>query len=197
MRFPAHYYLPFALALVATGAPAQEAATSPANPVLQGELLELRRIDQAALRDKTMAPEALEKLQDSNTKRLKDIVQKHGWPTLSMVGNDAAQGPWLVVQHADKDHAWQRHALALMEALVPGNEVRKTDVAYLRDRLDIADGGTQRYGTQGRCVAKHVWQPFEITDAEHLEERRKAMDMMTEEAYLKLASRMCANFETK
>lgn len=197
MRFPAHCFLPLAAVLIATATPAQEAAPPPANPALQAELLELRRIDQGALLDKTLAPGALEKLQDANTERLKDIVQRHGWPTLSMVGNDAAQGAWLVVQHADKDRAWQRQALALMEALVPANEVRKTDVAYLRDRLDIADSNTQRYGTQGRCVAKQVWQPWEITDPEHLEERRKAMDMTTEEAYLKLASRMCANFEPK
>jgi len=130
----------------------------------------------------------------ANTARLKDLVKQHGWPTLGMVGNDAAQGAWLIVQHADEDRAWQRQALGLMEALVSVGEVCKSDVAYLRDRRDM-ETGRQRYGTQGRCVAKDEWAPFQTVEPEHLDERRKSMDMTTEEASRKRAGVMCANVQ--
>lgn len=68
------------------------------------------------------------------------------------------------MQHADDDHAWQREAPGLMEAQVPRNEVRKADIAYLRDRLDVADGLQQRYGTQGGCAAKGTWAPAKIDE---------------------------------
>jgi hypothetical protein len=73
--------------------------------------------------------------------------------------------------------------------------VRKSDVAYLRDRLDMAQTGRQRYGTQGHCVGKDVWEPFATAEPARLDERRLAMDMGTEEDYRKRASVMCANFK--
>jgi hypothetical protein len=167
-----------------------KAVLEPTQPQLQRELLDLRQSDQDALNGHQMTAEQLRALQEAHTRRLKDIVAVHGWPTLSMVGNDAAQGAWLLVQHADGDHAWQRQALGMMEALVPSNEVRKPDIAYLRDRLDVADHLPQRYGTQGHCVANSKWAPFPLAEPEQVEARRRAMDMSTLDAYVAMASTM-------
>jgi hypothetical protein len=168
----------------------EKAVPAPTRPQLQRELLDLRQSDQDALNGHQLTAEQLRALQEAHTRRLKEIVAEVGWPTLSMVGNDAAQGAWLLVQHADGDPAWQRKALGMMEALVPRNEVRKPDIAYLRDRLDVADHLPQRYGTQGHCVANTKWEPFALAEPEQVEARRRAMDMSTLDAYVAMASTM-------
>jgi hypothetical protein len=47
-------------------------------------------------------------IDEDNTKWLKDIVEKHGWPTNTLVGKDGASAAWLLVQHADADPKFQR-----------------------------------------------------------------------------------------
>ena len=46
-----------------------------------------------------------------NTKWLKELIEKHGWLTFSLVGKDGGQSAWLMVQHADADPKFQRSAL--------------------------------------------------------------------------------------
>lgn len=48
--------------------------------------------------------------------RLKAIIDRHGWPGKSLVGEDGAQSAWLLVQHADVDLAFQERCLTLMRA---------------------------------------------------------------------------------
>lgn len=184
-----------ALALWTAASARQERAEAPAgDPALQKALLELREQDQNALRQNVPEP-ALREIQHATKAKLQAIVRRHGWPTLSMVGNDAAQGAWLIVQHADDDLAWQRDMLARMEALMPSGEVRKSDIAYLRDRVAHNEHRPQSYGTQGACVAKEEWKPFETIDPDHLAERRAQMDMIPMEKYLTMTAWMCRKFD--
>lgn len=179
-----------------TAAAAQQngAEKAPADPALQKQLLELREQDQGALRSK-LSEKALREIQHATKARLQGILRQHGWPKLSMVGNDAAQGAWLIVQHADDDQPWQRETLAMMEALIPSGEVRKSDIAYLRDRLAYHEPRPQIYGTQGACVAKEEWKPFDMIDPEHLAARRAQMDMIPMEKYLTMTAWTCRKFE--
>ena len=43
-----------------------------------------------------------------NTAWLCGVVDHHGWPGASLVGEDGAQAAWLLVQHADQDPGFQR-----------------------------------------------------------------------------------------
>ncbi len=166
------------------------------HPILQQDLIALKKLDQDALLEGKMSKQELLDLQTVNTAKLKNLVQQYGWPSLSKVGKDAAQGAWLLVQHADNDRAWQREALGLMEALTVSGDIDKSNIAYLRDRLSIAESQTQLYGSQGRCVAKNDWQPFTIVDPEKIEVRRSEMNMTTLPEYVARASNMCRNFVT-
>src|SRR6516165_5364772 len=74
---------------------------------------------------------AYQDLDRKHTTRTKEIVDKHGWPGKSLVGADGAHDAWLLVQHADKDRAFQKRCLELMEPLVAKDEVSKQDFAYL------------------------------------------------------------------
>lgn len=83
-----------------------------------------------------------------NTAMLKKIVEEHGWPRRSVVGDSAARMAWLIAQHADQDPAFQLRALRLMEPLTAQKEVSSPDFAYLYDRVMLKIAGKQRYGTQ-------------------------------------------------
>jgi hypothetical protein len=69
---------------------------------------------------------------ERHTARLKEIVALTGWPTVSLVGPEAASAAWLLVQHADLDPAFQAHCLSLMKQL-PDTEVSRINLAYLED----------------------------------------------------------------
>ncbi len=181
--------LAWALALPAL---AQEVS----HPALRDELLQLGERDQRALKSGTANQQELAGLQAAHTRRLQEIVRQHGWPALSMVGSQAAQGAWLLAQHEDANLAWQREALAQMEKLLPSKQVSRMEVAYLRDRVAVNSGGKQSYGTQGSCVAAGVWQPKPVDAPEQLAQRRAEMDMQPMAAYVKMASeRICRNWK--
>lgn len=112
------------------------------NQQLRDELLRMMREDQESFskRDNT---------HEHHKNRLKEIVQEFGWPTRELVGTDGAIAAWIIVQH-DDDLPWMKECLTLMEALMEHDEVRREDVAYLRDRICVAEGRPQRYGTQ--CI---------------------------------------------
>jgi hypothetical protein len=93
----------------------------------------------------------------TNTAHIKAIVQAHGWPGRTLVGDDGAQAAWLLVQHADHDPAFQRACLELLAGAVQANEAGARHHAYLTDRVLLAEGSQQLYGTQF-LVAGGSWQ---------------------------------------
>jgi hypothetical protein len=71
-----------------------------------------------------------------------------------------------------------------MTSMVAKGEVSGTDLAYLTDRVLVADGKKQRYGTQfHRVDGKLVPQPIE--DEAAVDDRRKAVGMGTLAEYRK------------
>lgn len=117
-----------------------------------------------------------------NTSYLRDVVAKSGWPKISDVGSEAARAAWLLVQHADHNPDFQAHCLELMKAL-PKGEVIDSDIAYLEDRVRIARGEPQLYGTQF-IQAGNTFKPQPIEDKDNLEERRAKMGLETFDANL-------------
>jgi hypothetical protein len=118
----------------------------------------------------------------ANTKWLQVVVEKHGFPTRSLVGRDGANAAWLLVQHADHDSKFQRRCLDLM-AQLPQGEFAPQDLAYLTDRVLLAEGQPQRYGTQfslidGKCI------PRPLEDEAHVDERRAAIGLPPLAQYL-------------
>ena len=97
-----------------------------------------------------------------NTAWLKQVVSTRGWPGKSLVSKDGAKAASLLIQHADHDRAFQKQGLALLEAAVAKGDTEAADLAYLTDRLLVAEGKPQRYGTQFHVVdGKLVPQPIE------------------------------------
>lgn len=109
-------------------------------------------------------------IDSNNTAWLKEIITESGWPTYSEVGVDGGDAAWLLVQHADTDAQFQRQCLDLMTEL-PTEEISQQNLAYLTDRVLLAEGQNQVYGTQfSRRDGK--WAPLKLDDPENVDTRR-------------------------
>lgn len=81
--------------------------------------------------DKEAVQERMRSLDATNLKQLKEIIAVCGWPA-DKRGSHAA---WQLVQHADSDIAFQKHARDLLEASVNAGIGAPNDLADLTDRI--------------------------------------------------------------
>lgn len=116
--------------------------------------------DQDARKDLNF--EAMPAIDAKNTKMLRAIVAKHGWPTISTFGKKASHQAWLLAQHADHDPEFQAEVLSLMWPLLKNQEIAPNNYAYLYDRLAVKAKQQQFYGTQGYNDGNDGWMPFSI-----------------------------------
>jgi hypothetical protein len=108
-----------------------------------------------------------------NGVRLSAIMDRVGWPGRRLVGAEAADAAWLVLQHSVGDPAVMRRGLALVRA-APADDVAPAQVAMLDDRVRVLSGLPQRYGTQFDWDAQGVMSPWDIEDPDRVDERRRA-----------------------
>jgi hypothetical protein len=185
-----------------------ESSVKPANEELRQELLRRVKEDQDA-RKKYIelmtqqpggVPEAvkkkMEEIDRTNTKRLKEIVDQHGWPGKSLVGEDGAQAAWLLIQHADLDRPFQKKCLELLRAAFKKGEVTGQQVAYLTDRVLVGENKKQLYGTQFQ-ERDGKWAPFPIEDEANVDKRRKEVGLSTLAEYEKQLKEVYKPKETK
>ncbi|OGE77044.1 hypothetical protein A3J19_04935 [Candidatus Daviesbacteria bacterium RIFCSPLOWO2_02_FULL_41_8] len=154
----------------------QTKGTEPKN--YRAELIEMAKTDQSE-RDKMRRGETFdaETIDRRNTERLKEIINSIGWPRISLVGEEAAGGAWLIVQHADHDTPFQEACLKTIKGL-PEGEVELEEIALLEDRVRMNRKLPQLYGTQGFPNKNGEFEPFPIADPKNLEARRKKMGLV-------------------
>ncbi len=102
---------------------------------------------------------------------------------------DGAHAAWLLVQHADRDPAFQKECLEKMKQGVSRGEVSAKDVAYLVDRVAVAENKKQVYGTQFKGKGKEM-MPQPIEDEQHVDERRKSVGLPSMAEYKKQMDEM-------
>jgi hypothetical protein len=139
--------------------------------------LECARLDAAAKkRCDEGVQQRFDQVDRANTERLKQIVDKYGWPSTKSFGESAEVAAWLIALHADFDRPFQHRVLELLESSTAQGESPARHRAYLYDRVAVAEHKPQRWGTQGRCVA-NKWEPYPIEDADTVDQRRAAVGM--------------------
>jgi hypothetical protein len=156
------------------------------NADLRAELLRRMERDQAARRgmieaDKAgkasvAAINAVALIDGENLPWLKQVIAESGWPGRSAVGEDGAHAAWLLAQHADRDPAFQRQCLDLLTVAADQGEATKLEVAYLTDRVLLAEGERQEYGTQA-TAERDQWVPCPLRDPDGVDQRRAAMSL--------------------
>jgi len=150
-------------------------------PDLRAELLRRAERDQAARESLDAA--AFSAADAENLPWLRQVIAETGWPGHSVVGEDGAHAAWLLAQHADADPAFQRHCLDLLTAAAAAGEATLRQVAYLTDRVLLAEGQPQEFGTQ--VTARNgAWVPASLRSPATVDRRREAMGLAPLSEYL-------------
>ena len=146
---------------------------------LRAELLRRRDLDQAARATFAGAPEDKSRIiamDDANTAWLRAVVKRIGWPGRTLVGAEGAHAAWLIAQHADRQPAFQRSCLKLLERAAARGEASPVDLAYLTDRVLLARGEQQWYGTQVSARTEGFVAP-RLHDPDTVDARRAGMGL--------------------
>jgi hypothetical protein len=165
-----------------------------AEPALREELLEMLVQDQA-VRTGTPPPgdtrsadellAAMSETDEANQARIVEILDTYGWPGWQLVGSDGAFAAWVIIQHADLDVPLQKRGLELMGAAVDAGDADPSDYAYLVDRVRVAEGQLQVFGTQwGSDEAGNPKPRTPIEDPANVDIRRAAVGLGTIADYL-------------
>lgn len=117
--------------------------------------------------------ETVRRIDLRHTKTVAEIIERYGWPTYSLVGKRGGDAFWLLVQHADARPALQRRCLALMAEAVAAGQASPRLFAYLTDRVRLASGKRQLYGTQFTRIGSRAFGPRPL-DAPATVDRRRA-----------------------
>jgi hypothetical protein len=163
-----------------TGQPggSRKSAHLPAD-LLRGELLRRAAADRAARSLYTGRAEEMARLMEmdsDNTAWLASVIDQVGWPGQTLVGTDGAHATWLLAQHGDLKPGFQRRCLELMRQAVKHGEASAADCAYLTDRVLLARGEPQLYGTQGSVQASQ-YAPAPLRDPQAVDTRRAAVGL--------------------
>jgi|SRR5207302_351971 len=162
---------------------------------LRDELLAMNKADQDLrqrwLKDqKDPAINAEMRVLDAqHVKRLRQIVKRYGWPGKSLVGMKASSGAWTIVQHGGSD--FLHEMLPVMEEAAKKGELSYGLVATSVDRVRIADGKKQLYGTQFDTSGSKC-EPLPVEDPEHLDQRRDAAGLGSIATY---TEQLCALYK--
>jgi hypothetical protein len=160
---------------------------------LLAELLRRRDVDQAArsavAQGGREAYSRVIQIDDENGAWLEKIVATVGWPGRSLVGDEGSHAAWLLAQHADRKPGLQRRCLELLEQAVAAGEASPTDLAHLTDRVLLASGEQQVYGTQ-MSAQDGGYAACRLSAPETVDERRASVGLGTLEAHLREALEM-------
>ena len=114
---------------------------------------------------------------NANLQWMRLVLTQYGWPGRHLVGDEGSHGAWLLLQHADRDTALQRTALQLLETAVRDNDASRRDLAYLTDRVRVAEGRPQVYGTQLQYDSRGCASPKPSEDPAQLDARRASVGL--------------------
>jgi len=108
--------------------------------------------------------------------RLWSILDDYeAWPGRRLVGDDGERAAWLLVQLADTD--LQRRALAHLEAAVDCGDAHPSHYACLVDRVRMAEGRPQVFGSQFVSAGDDAVAPWPIENPVGLDERRRVFGL--------------------
>ncbi len=111
-----------------------------------------------------------------NLVRLRALVDEHGWPELSSVGEEAAYAAGNVINHSNL--ATRQHFLPVLQAVCERDECDWSRYAHILDRTELELGNPQVFGTQmERNEESGRFEARPIIDPENVDVRRGARGM--------------------
>jgi hypothetical protein len=111
-----------------------------------------------------------------NADRLWDILDEYeAWPGIRLVDVDGEHAAWLIAQLGDAE--LQRRCLEHLEVAVDYDDAPPAHLACLVDRVRMADGRPQLYGSQWVVAADGRLAPWPIADPVHVDARRERVGL--------------------
>jgi uncharacterized protein DUF6624 len=153
------------------------------DPDLRKQLQERFETDQRARREMIRAPSdrdvqrRVDSIDADNLAWLKKLVQDTGIPSAEQVGENGVKWAWALVQHADRDPKLQATVLPQFAKRYEAGELPAEDLAKLTDRILIALGKAQRFGTQFDWLSGK-FNPRGVTDLAAIDARRQEIGLM-------------------
>jgi hypothetical protein len=105
-----------------------------------------------------------------NLIRIADILDRYGWPGEEIIGWHGASTIWAVIQHSGINV--QEKYLTEMRLAVKNGNARSSQLAFLEDRVLMAHGKEQIYGSQITTDSLGVTKPWPIIDERYVNKRR-------------------------
>ena len=125
----------------------------------------------------------------ANTTWLKAYVAKWGWPRVRVLGREAVEAAFFIVQHAVHDTAFQRQMLPEVRGAAQRGDLDAQSVALLTDRIATQAKRPQTYGTQTSIRdGRLVFDPIE--DSANVDERRRSVGLPPLMVYKRLLDSM-------
>jgi hypothetical protein len=119
----------------------------------------------------------MEALHLTNASLLEAFMGEHGWPSRTVLGEEAAAAAMLILQHAISRPDLQRGALGLLAAAAEAGEASPVDAAYLADRIAVLEGKPQLFGSQFDWDESGALSPAPILDPDSVDERRAQLGL--------------------
>lgn len=163
------------------------------NQGLADELRAMAETDQVAAyipqgKYKQWSSEKWEEFKDSvfttHKVRLEEIFEEYGYPGFDLVGKEGSNDFWLMVQHCDKDIAFQSRVLEKLKIEVGKNNAAGSNYGLLTDRVKINSGSKQIYGTQVTYTDQGQAYPKPLLDSANVNKRRSEIGLEPIEDYL-------------
>lgn len=117
----------------------------------------------------------MKKVDAINQERLEKIIADCGWPKAELLGKQALEAAFIVVQHASLE--FQRKYLANIEGDFKNGHLPALNYAMLIDRILTRENKEQLYGTQSYIMKDGDKHYFPIQDSANLNARRIAMGL--------------------
>ncbi|MDO9456194.1 DUF6624 domain-containing protein [Nocardioides sp.] len=165
------------------------ASDAPSDPALRDELVAMLQRDQ----DERTGIDSDDETDQDRADRLEEIIAERGWPGYDLVGKEGAEAAWTITQHADLDPAFQARAAGLLRAAVEAGQAAPGNLAFLEDRVAVARGKAQTYGTQVDCGPDGPTPATPVRDPDQVDARRTEVGLGTYEDYLTEISEACAS----
>lgn len=121
---------------------------------------------------------------EANTAWLSELIAARGWPGEALVGRRAAGAAWLIAQHADHRPDFQRECLELLAAAVTAGDADPQHSALLEDRVLVAQGKGQVFGTQLMQGPDGTLVPHPVRNPDDVEALRAAWEFDPLETYI-------------
>ncbi len=157
------------------------------------KIIELKNAD-LQLRDKLIQSgqlgkgynEDMEKLHNRNANTLNGIIDTIGYPTIDIVGEEASEAAWLIIQHSIGQPGFMKKCAKLLENAVNENKTNPKNLAYLTDRIAVYEGKPQRYGTSFDWDENGELSPNPFDDLTKVNQRRKSIGLNSMEEQIQI-----------